>query len=484
MKFAIGIEAIGTSEFKEPMLDIPNYTGVESMVYDNEISIETSEFDAYFESVSVEFDITARNLETFYKETEVAGTEADEEKKKKVDEKKKKWYQRLWESICNMFKAVGKWFANAWTWIASKFKKGGEKDVAEAAKEEVKTKAEAAEKVEEEMEKKGGLTPEEIKTYTEQIVKEDIAKSQMGKKVFSGQVIKQMAKEVSEQVIKNAEPAKEATAAASAPANPNPPAEGKLVPKKAGKYELTYYLFNDRILGGFNGAPKKIERISANARVLSTLQDFIRYNAETAVSIVFNSAYMIGLAGGHGEYSADRAYNEVKKLIPNQKPTVNELFEISKYIDETEKKVARDVKDENGTGILRMKRYTVYFDKTNGRIKAADLERVVTGTEEYKKSQAILSYILDFVSYIKSVSKSLVENVDSMYNKIKNGEAVYDGIHSEDETDNKALVFALKSIVVKVKNIGTTTVKAFGKTANRNSEISARNIADAQGRAD
>ena len=481
MKFAIGIESFGETGFDEPMLEIPNYTGVEAMVYDNEVAIETSEFNAYFESVSTEFDITARNLETFYQETEVTGTEADDTKKKEKDSKKQAWYKRLWESICNMFKAIGKWFSNAWTWIASKFKKGGEKDVAETAKEEVKVEGAATEKVEDEMEAKGGLTPEEIKTYTETIIKQEAAKTEMGKKMFSAPVIKQMAKEVAEQVIKNAEPAKEATAVAAAPASPNPPTGGKLVPKKAGKYELTYYLFNDRILGGFTGAPKKIERISANARVLSTLQDFVRYNAETAVSIVFNSAYMIGLAGGNGEYSAERAYSEVKKLIPDKKPTVHELSEITKYIDNKEKEVAGAVRDG---GILKLKKYEVEFDKTNGRIKAADLERLVTGTEEYKKSQSILSYIIDFCSYIKSVSASLVSNVDNMYNKIKNGEAVYDDIHSENETDNKALVFALKSIVVKVKNIGTTAVKAFGKTANRKSQISARNVADAQGRAD
>ena len=382
-----------------------------------------------------------------------------------------------------MFKAIGKWFSNAWTWIASKFKKGGEKDTAEAAKEEVKMKAEAAEKVEEEMEEKGGLTPEEIKTYTETILKQEAAKSEMAKKMFSAPVIKQMAKEVAEQVIKNAEPAKEqtATAQAAAPASPNPPRGGRLVPKSSGKYKLEYYLFNDRILGGFTGAPKKIERISSNARVLSSLQDFVRYNAETAVSIVFNSAYMIGLAGGHGETSAERAYNEVKKLIPDKKPTVHELTEIAKYIDSKEKEVKDAVRDG---GILKLQKYEVEFDKTNGRIKAADLERLVTGTEEYKKSQAILSYIIDFCSYIKSVSTSLVANVDSMYNKLKSGEAVYDDIHSENETENRALVFALKNMVVKVKNIGTTAVKAFGKTANRKSQISARNVADAQGRAD
>ena len=382
-----------------------------------------------------------------------------------------------------MFKAIGKWFSNAWTWIASKFKKGGEKDTAEAAKEEVKMKAEAAEKVEEEMEEKGGLTPEEIKTYTETILKQEAAKSEMAKKMFSAPVIKQMAKEVAEQVIKNAEPAKEqtATAQAAAPASPNPPRGGRLVPKSSGKYKLEYYLFNDRILGGFTGAPKKIERISSNARVLSSLQDFVRYNAETAVSIVFNSAYMIGLAGGTGEYSAERAYNEVKKLIPDKKPTVHELTEIAKYIDSKEKEVKDAVRDG---GILKLQRYEVEFDKTNGRIKAAELERLVTGTEEYKKSQAILAYIIDFCSYIKSVSTSLVANVDNMYNKIKSGEAVYDDIHSENETENRALIFALKSMVVKVKNIGTTAVKAFGKTANRKSQISARNVADAQGRAD
>ena len=481
MKFAIGIESFSDTTFDEPMLEIPNYTGTEAMVYDNEVAIETTEFNAYFESVSTEFDITARNLETFYQETEVTGTEADDEKKKEKDSKKKAWYKRLWESICNMFKAIGKWFSNAWTWIASKFKKGGEKDTAEAAKEEVKMKAEAAEKVEEEMEEKGGLTPEEIKTYTETILKQEAAKSEMAKKMFSAPVIKQMAKEVAEQVIKNAEPAKEATAVAAAPASPNPPRGGRLVPKSSGKYKLEYYLFNDRILGGFNGAPKKIERISSNARVLSSLQDFVRYNAETAVSIVFNSAYMIGLAGGTGEYSAERAYNEVKKLIPDKKPTVHELTEIAKYIDSKEKEVKDAVRDG---GILKLQRYEVEFDKTNGRIKAADLERLVTGTEEYKKSQAILSYIIDFCSYIKSVSTSLVANVDSMYNKLKSGEAVYDDIHSENETDNRALVFALKNMVVKVKNIGTTAVKAFGKTANRKSQISARNVADAQGRAD
>lgn len=483
MKFAIGIESFADTTFGEPMLEIPNYTGTEAMVYDNEVAIETTEFNAYFESVSTEFDITARNLETFYQETEVSGTEADDEKKKEKKSKKDAWYKRLWESICNMFKAIGKWFSNAWTWIASKFKKGGEKDTAEAAKEEVKMKAEAAEKVEGEMEEKGGLTPEEIKTYTETILKQEAAKSEMAKKMFSAPVIKQMAKEVAEQVIKNAEPAKEqtATAQAAAPASPNPPRGGRLVPKSSGKYKLEYYLFNDRILGGFTGAPKKIERISANARVLSSLQDFVRYNAETAVSIVFNSAYMIGLAGGTGEYSAERAYNEVKKLIPDKKPTVHELTEIAKYIDSKEKEVKDAVRDG---GILKLQRYEVEFDKTNGRIKAADLERLVTGTEEYKKSQAILSYIIDFCSYIKSVSTSLVANVDSMYNKLKSGEAVYDDIHSENETENRALVFALKNMVVKVKNIGTTAVKAFGKTANRKSQISARNVADAQGRAD
>ena len=373
--------------------------------------------------------------------------------------------------------------SNAWTWIASKFKKGGEKDTAEAAKEEVKMKAEAAEKVEEEMEEKGGLTPEEIKTYTETILKQEAAKSEMAKKMFSAPVIKQMVKEVAEQVIKNAEPAKEqtATAQAAAPASPNPPRGGRLVPKSSGKYKLEYYLFNDRILGGFTGTPKSIERISSNARVLSSLQDFVRYNAETAVSIVFNSAYMIGLAGGTGEYSAERAYNEVKKLIPDKKPTVHELTEIAKYIDTKEKEVKDAVRDG---GILKLQRYEVEFDKTNGRIKAADLERLVTGTEEYKKSQAILSYIIDFCSYIKSVSTSLVANVDSMYNKLKSGEAVYDDIHSENETENRALVFALKNMVVKVKNIGTTAVKAFGKTTNRKSQISARNVTDAQGRAD
>lgn len=481
MKFAIGIESFADTTFGEPMLEIPNYTGTEAMVYDNEVAIETTEFNAYFESVSTEFDITARNLETFYQETEVTGTEADDEKKKEKKSKKDAWYKRLWESICNMFKAIGKWFSNAWTWIASKFKKGGEKDTAEAAKEEVKMKAEAAEKVEEEMEEKGGLTPEEIKTYTETILKQEAAKSEMAKKMFSAPVIKQMAKEVAEQVIQNAEPAKEATAVAAAPASPNPPRGGRLVPKSSGKYKLEYYLFNDRILGGFTGAPKKIERISANARVLSSLQDFVRYNAETAVSIVFNSAYMIGLAGGTGEYSAERAYNEVKKLIPDKKPTVHELTEIAKYIDSKEKEVKDAVRDG---GILKLQKYEVEFDKTNGRIKAADLERLVTGTEEYKKSQAILSYIIDFCSYIKSVSTSLVANVDSMYNKLKSGEAVYDDIHSENETENRALVFALKNMVVKVKNIGTTAVKAFGKTANRKSQISARNVADAQGRAD
>jgi hypothetical protein len=483
MKFAIGIESFADTTFGEPMLEIPEYTGTEAMVYDNEVAIETTEFNAYFESVSTEFDITARNLENFYQETEVSGTEADDEKKKEKDNKKKAWYKRLWESICNMFKAIGKWFSNAWTWIASKFKKGGEKDAAEAAKEEVKMKAEAAEKVEEKMEEKGGLTPEEIKTYTETILKQEAAKSEMAKKMFSAPVIKQMAKEVAEQVIKNAEPAKEqtATAQAAAPASPNPPRGGRLVPKSSGKYKLEYYLFNDRILGGFTGAPKKIERISSNARVLSSLQDFVRYNAETAVSIVFNSAYMIGLAGGHGETSAERAYNEVKKLIPDKKPTVHELTEIAKYIDSKEKEVKDAVRDG---GILKLQRYEVEFDKTNGRIKAADLERLVTGTEEYKKSQAILSYIIDFCSYIKSVSTSLVANVDSMYNKLKSGEAVYDDVHSENETENRALVFALKNMVVKVKNIGTTAVKAFGKTANRKSQISARNVADAQGRAD
>lgn len=482
MKFAIGIESFADTTFGEPMLEIPEYTGTEAMVYDNEVAIETTEFNAYFESVSTEFDITARNLETFYQETEVSGTEADDTKKKEEKKSKKDaWYKRLWESICNMFKAIGKWFSNAWTWIASKFKKGGEKDTAEAAKEEVKMKAEAAEKVEEEMEAKGGLTPEEIKTYTETILKQEAAKSEMAKKMFSAPVIKQMAKEVAEQVIKNAEPAKEATAVAAAPASPNPPRGGRLVPKSSGKYKLEYYLFNDRILGGFNGAPKKIERISANARVLSSLQDFVRYNAETAVSIVFNSAYMIGLAGGNGEYSAERAYNEVKRLIPDKKPTVHELTEIAKYIDSKEKEVKDAVRDG---GILKLQKYEVEFDKTNGRIKAADLERLVTGTEEYKKSQAILSYIIDFCSYIKSVSTSLVANVDSMYNKLKSGEAVYDDIHSENETENRALVFALKNMVVKVKNIGTTAVKAFGKTANRKSQISARNVADAQGRAD
>lgn len=482
MKFAIGIESFTDTTFGEPMLEIPNYTGTEAMVYDNEVAIETTEFNAYFESVSTEFDITARNLETFYQETEVSGTEADDEKKKEEKKSKKDaWYKRLWESICNMFKAIGKWFSNAWTWIASKFKKGGEKDTAEAAKEEVKMKAEAAEKVEEEMEEKGGLTPEEIKTYTETILKQEAAKSEMAKKMFSAPVVKQMAKEVAEQVIKNAEPAKEATAVAAAPASPTPPTGGKLVPKGSGKYKLEYYLFNDRILGGFTGAPKSIERISANARVLSSLQDFVRYNAETAVSIVFNSAYMIGLAGGTGEYSAERAYSEVKKLIPDKKPTVHELTEIAKYIDSKEKEVKDAVRDG---GILKLQKYEVEFDKTNGRIKAADLERLVTGTEEYKKSQAILSYIIDFCSYIKSVSTSLVANVDSMYNKLKSGEAVYDDIHSENETENRALVFALKNMVVKVKNIGTTAVKAFGKTANRKSQISARNVADAQGRAD
>lgn len=481
MKFAIGIESFADTTFDEPMLEIPNYTGTEAMVYDNEVAIETTEFNAYFESVSTEFDITARNLETFYQETEVSGTEADDEKKKEKKSKKDAWYKRLWESICNMFKAIGKWFSNAWTWIASKFKKGGEKDTAEAAKEEVKMKAEAAEKVEEEMEEKGGLTPEEIKTYTETILKQEAAKSEMAKKMFSAPVIKQMAKEVAEQVIKNAEPAKEATAVAAAPASPNPPRGGRLVPKSSGKYKLEYYLFNDRILGGFNGSPKKIERISSNARVLSSLQDFVRYNAETAVSIVFNSAYMIGLAGGTGEYSAERAYNEVKKLLPDKKPTVHELTEIAKYIDSKEKEVKDAVRDG---GILKLQRYEVEFDKTNGRIKAAELERLVTGTEEYKKSQAILSYIIDFCSYIKSVSTSLVANVDSMYNKLKSGEAVYDDIHSENETENRALVFTLKNMVVKVKNIGTTAVKAFGKTANRKSQISARNVADAQGRAD
>lgn len=482
MKFAIGIESFADTTFGEPMLEIPNYTGTEAMVYDNEVAIETTEFNAYFESVSTEFDITARNLETFYQETEVSGTEADDEKKKEKKSKKDAWYKRLWESICNMFKAIGKWFSNAWTWIASKFKKGGEKDTAEAAKEEVKMKAEAAEKVEEEMEEKGGLTPEEIKTYTETILKQEAAKNEMAKKMFSAPVIKQMAKEVAEQVIKNAEPAKKQTATAqAAPASPTPPTGGKLVPKSSGKYKLEYYLFNERILGGFTGAPKKIERISSNARVLSSLQDFVRYNAETAVSIVFNSAYMIGLAGGTGEYSAERAYNEVKKLIPDKKPTVHELSEIAKYIDTKEKEVKDAVRDG---GILKLQRYEVEFDKTNGRIKAAELERLVTGTEEYKKSQAILSYIIDFCSYIKSVSTSLVANVDSMYNKLKSGEAVYDDIHSENETENRALVFALKNMVVKVKNIGTTAVKAFGKTANRKSQISARNVADAQGRAD
>ena len=46
MKFAIGIESFGDTTFGEPMLEIPNYTGTEAMVYDNEVAIETTEFNA------------------------------------------------------------------------------------------------------------------------------------------------------------------------------------------------------------------------------------------------------------------------------------------------------------------------------------------------------------------------------------------------------------------------------------------------------
>ena len=289
MKFVVGIESF-SEVMSAPMIEIPVLTGVEALAWDNDIAVESTEFNAYFESVSVEFDIVARNIEEF---TEIAGTEAAEDKKAKNEEKKKKWYQRLWESICNMFKAVGKWFTNAWTWIASKFKKGGEKDVAEAAKEEVKIKAETVEKVNDEMNAKGGLTAEEIKTYTQTIIQEEFKKNKMTQKMFHSAMQKEIVKEVVTEVIKNSE---EVTAVAAAPAGPEPPTKGpKLKPKANPTYKFTYWLFNDELMKNVDSNKKTFmtDRMDSIYEDLKRDSNLVHANAVAAIRIVENVASLI-----------------------------------------------------------------------------------------------------------------------------------------------------------------------------------------------
>ena len=483
MKFMIGIEAIGNSYTKETMLDIPNYTGVEAMVYDNEISIETSEFDAYFESVSMEFDITARNLETFYQETEVTGAESDEEKKKNVDEKKNKWYKRLWESICNMFRAIGKWFSNAWTWVASKFKKGGKKDVAQAAKEEVKTKAEAVEKVEEKMEKKGGLTPEEIETYTEQIIKEDVTKSQMAKKMFSNQEVKEMAKEVAEQIIKNAEPAKEQVATAATPASPNTPAGEKLVPKANPTYRFSYWLFNDELIKNVE-SNKKIFMTTKMSSIYEDLKrnsNLVHSNAIAVIHIVENVASLMSLVLGINYNVMKNHYDKINEYYKLKDVTQEGLDKANTYILEFDKEISDIFKEKSD--LFKMTRKEIEIISRNGKISTSELENKLTSTSEFKITESISERIVQISSYITNISKLISTNVDSMLAKLKSGQALdFAGLIRHEE-DTKLVILALKKVIVSVKRLGTNAIKIVGKSNTTRISRNSRKIQDAQRRA-
>lgn len=172
MKFGIALESMMGYNTYLDVNNEPGVTGVEALVADNLFEIESSEYRATVESMSVDVDIMLSRNDVY-----TFGTEADEDKKEesKTDDSKKAWYKKVWDAIVKMFKTIGGWFSSAWKWIKKKFGKGGSNDVSEKAKKVVDAQADAAEKVAKKVESGEITSKEEAKAVAKEEVKKEEA---------------------------------------------------------------------------------------------------------------------------------------------------------------------------------------------------------------------------------------------------------------------------------------------------------------------
>lgn len=475
MKFMIGIEAILPNSNEDKML-VQTEDSID-YVDDNLFYLESQDYKSAMEAINAEIGLLID------KSNVLVGTEADDAA---TADKKAPLYKRIWEAVMKLFTTLGDWISKGFEWVANKFRKGGANDVAGIAEAEVAMKSEAVQSTKEEMDKEGGLTPTEIKNHVRKILTNESKKHEAMKKGLGRVLIKRMVEEVTEAIVEVSEPAPATnTETKEETQKPEDSGEKFILPERA-KVKINYWMFSDIILE--NVRKKSFVDYKDYKNTLDELNNdskngFVRVNARAAINIVEHCVSLVTDVLGTNYDTMKKLYDKLhvyrKSTFPKGETpiTVKELGEANQLIREFES-TFKDIasRDEN---IFEMVKKEIEIDVFSGskRPVSYDVEKFLN-TDDFKLTKVLSERIMDMCSYISNISKTLVKNINAMYNSMKSGNTIGMNEFGDRNVDAKPMVIALKAVAMDVKSIANSTLKIIGKPTIARIAKNAKSISD------
>nr|DAR74996.1 MAG TPA: hypothetical protein [Caudoviricetes sp.] len=470
MKFTIGIESLLHDSTEENKMLVQLDDSM-SYVDDNIYYLESQDYKSAMESINNEIGLLINQS------SDMIGTEADNTAKKVPI------YKRMWDAIMKLFSTLGEWISRGFDWVANKFRKGGVNDVAGLAEAEVSGKSEAVQSTKEEMNKEGGLTPTEIKNHVHKVLTNEFKKHEATKKGLGKIIIKRMVNEVTEAIVEASEPASSSN---TDKVQKSEDSGDKLVLPESATIKIYYWMFSDTILQ--NVSKKGFLDAKDYNKDLTALKDtkvngFVRVNAIAATDIVEHCVMLVSDILGTNYNTMKNLYNKLRVYSKTswakyESPiTVKELGEANQIIREFES-TFKDIasRDENIFEMVR-KEVEIRVLSNNNKLNSFDVERFLN-TDDFKRCEVLSERIMDMCSYIGNISKTLVKNINNMYNSMKSGNIVGINEFGDKEVDAKPVVIALKAIAMDVKSIANSTLKIIGKSTTQRIADNAKKLSD------
>lgn len=470
MKFMIGIESLlhDSTEENKMLVQVDEFM---SYIDDNIYHLESQDYKSSMESINNEIGLLINQS------SDMIGTEADDTTKKVPI------YKRMWDAVMKLFSTLGEWISRGFDWVANKFRKGGVNDVAGLAEAEVSGKSEAVQSTKEEMNKEGGLTPTEIKNHVHKVLTNEFKKHEAAKKGLGRVVIKRMVNEVTEAIVEASEPASSSN---TDKVQKSEDSGDKLVLPESATIKIYYWMFSDTILQ--NISKKGFLDAKDYKKDLTALKDtkvngFVRVNAIAATDIVEHCVMLVSdILGTNYDtmknlYDKLHAYSKASWAKYESPITVKELGEANKIIREFES-TFKDIasRDENIFEMVR-KEVEIRVLSNNNKLNSFDVERFLN-TDDFKRCEVLSERIMDMCSYIGNISKTLVKNINNMYNSMKSGNIVGINEFGDKEVNAKPMVIALKAIAMDVKSIANSTLKIIGKPTTQRIADNAKKLLD------
>jgi hypothetical protein len=437
MKFGIGLESLMGYDTHFDANNEPGITGVESLLEDNLFDVESGEYRASVESLSVDINVMLGQASVYGFGTEADEPKADDKKEAKTDDKKKAWYKRLWDAIVKMFKAIGGWFSSAWNWIKKKFGKGGDNDVETVSKEIAQGQINALSRIEmfiESEEYANSQNKEALKAEAKKIVEDELRKSKV--LIRASGLIGKIADELAIEVANNTN-------------------NGKL---DLNKVEIKVYTFSSNVLSRF----KKLIALDRVTKLESAIVNFNlkEYQTDThlfmaskrvAAAVLISGGYLFNVLFGEntiGEINSRVTDVLNSSTLENSSATSLDfssfISEVKHYAD----KFAKAFSDKPNVE-LEEHVFKVPLNSDGSVNKNNAVDELLRKDPVFSNSRELTNFIVRISEINSKAMKNVVKGLNN-FDSIKS--------FNPNFTNNEKLAQEFKTVLDLIKGIGANII--------------------------